>query len=159
PKHSAIAEVSGVTNAIEIEGDFVGDLLLVGPGAGAKPTASSVVADIVDVARGDCLRPFIMPAAKLKAHKKATLGAHKGAYYIRLSVHDRPGGMASIAGRMADHEVSIESIVQRRPRKGTIGASPAPVEKNGIMQLVLVTHDTVEASIRRAIKLIEQDGK
>src|SRR5262249_52365164 len=87
--------------------------------------------------------------------KKATLGAHKGAYYIRLSVHDRPGAMASIAGRMAEHDVSIESIVQRRPREGTL----APLEAQGIMQLVLVTHDTVEASIRRAIKLIEQDGK
>jgi homoserine dehydrogenase len=157
PKHSAIAEVSGVTNAIEIEGDYVGDLLLVGPGAGAKPTASSVVADIVDVARGDCLRPFIIPAAKLKAHKRATLGAHKGAYFVRLSVHDRPGALASIAGRMAEHDVSLESIVQRRPRtelKG-IGAKHGTGE---LMQLVLITHDTVEAGIRRALKLIEQDG-
>lgn len=157
PKRSAIAEVSGVTNAIEIEGDYVGDLLLVGPGAGAKATASSVVADIVDVARGDCLRPFIIPAAKLKAHKKATLGAHKGAYYVRLSVHDRSGALASIAGRMAQHDVSLESIVQRRPRKALpgIGAKHGTGE---LMQLVLITHDTVEASIRRALKLIEQDG-
>lgn len=157
PKDSAIGEVSGVTNAIELEGDFVGDLLLVGPGAGAKATASSVMSDIVDVARGDCLKPFILPAAKLRAHKKATLGAHKGAYYVRLSVYDRPGALASIAGRMAEHEVSLESIVQRRPRADA--AAPAKPADNGVMQLVLITHDTVEAAIRRAIKLIEQDGK
>jgi homoserine dehydrogenase len=155
PKDSAIGEVSGVTNAIELEGDYVGDLLLVGPGAGAKPTASSVISDIVEVARGDCLKPFITPANKLKAHKKATIGTHKGAYYVRLSVYDRPGAMASIAGRMAEHEVSLESIVQRRPRKTEAPKAPA----SDTMQLVLITHDTVEASIRRALKLIEQDGK
>ena len=156
PKDSAIGEVSGVTNAIEIEGDFVGDLLLVGPGAGAKATASSVISDIVDVARGDCLKPFILPVAKLKAHKKATLGSHQGAYYVRLSVHDRPGALASIAGRMAEHDVSLESIVQRRPRAETV--APAKLSVTGVMQLVLITHDTVEAGIRKAIKLIEQDG-
>ena len=101
PKDSAIAEVSGVTNAVAIDGDFVGNLLLVGPGAGAKATASSVVDDIVDIARGDRLPPFVMPAAKLKPHKRRRLGAHQGAYYVRLSVHDRPGAMAAIAGRMA----------------------------------------------------------
>jgi homoserine dehydrogenase len=156
PKDSAIGEVSGVTNAIEIEGDYVGDLLLVGPGAGAKATASSVISDIVEVARGDCLKPFIVPAAKLRAHKKATLGSHRGAYYVRLLVHDRPGAMASIAGRMAEHDVSLESIVQRRPRKTE---ATAPAKASETMQLVLITHDTVEASIRRALKLIEQDGK
>ena len=154
PKDSAIGEVSGVTNAIEIEGDYVGDLLLVGPGAGAKATASSVISDIVEVARGDCLKPFIIPVSKLRAHKKQTLAAHKGAYYVRLSVHDRPGAMASIAGRMAEHDVSLESIVQRKPRR----IEPPKVAGN-TMQLVLITHDTVEASIRRALKLIEQDGK
>ncbi len=158
PKDSAIGEVSGVTNAIEIEGDYVGDLLLVGPGAGARATASSVISDIVEVARGDCLNPFIVPAAMLKPHKKATLGAHRGAYYVRLLVHDRPGAMASIAGRMAEHEVSLESIVQRRPRKVDPAAAPKTSSSN-TMQLVLITHDTVEASIRRALELIEQDGK
>ena len=158
PKHSAIAEVSGVTNAIEIEGDFVGDLLLVGPGAGAKATASSVVADIVDVARGDCLRPFILPAAKLKAHKRATLGTHKGAYYLRLFVFDRPGAMAAIAGRMAENDVSLESIVQRRAPKAAAGAE-AKGGQGDMVPLILITHDTVEASIRKALKQIEQDGK
>ena len=158
PKHSAIAEVSGVTNAVEIEGDFVGDLLLVGPGAGAKATASSVVSDIVDVARGDCLRPFILPAAKLKAHKRATLGTHTGAYYLRLFVLDRPGAMAAIAGRMAENDVSLESIVQRRPSKSLPGAN-AKGGQGDMVPLILITHDTVETSIRKALQAIEQDGK
>ncbi|MGE0629202.1 MAG: homoserine dehydrogenase [Hyphomicrobiaceae bacterium] len=155
PKHSAIAEVSGVTNAVEIECDYVGDLLLVGPGAGANPTASSVVADIVDVARGDCLRPFILPASKLKPHTRATLEAHRGAYYVRLAVYDEPGALASIAGRMGEQRVSLESIVQRRPN----APEPAVGAAAEIMPLVLITHDTVEASIRKALKLIQQDGK
>ena len=99
-----------------------------------------------------------MPAAKLKAHKRATLGSHKGAYYIRLSVHDRPGALASIAGRMAEQEVSLESIVQRRPRKALPGID-ARRDLGDVMPLILITHETVEASIRRAVKLIEQDGK
>ncbi len=158
PIHSAIAEVWGVTNAIEIEADFVGDVLLVGPGAGAGATASSVVGDIVEVARGDCLRPFIIPAAKLKPHRKATVGAHLGSYYVRLSVYDQPGALAAIAGRMADNDVSLERLVQRRAASGP-GLDGRSEQANELMQLVIVTHETTEAAIRNALGLIETDGK
>ncbi|MHA1565743.1 MAG: homoserine dehydrogenase, partial [Alphaproteobacteria bacterium] len=128
PKHSAIAEVSGVTNGVAIDANYCGCLLLVGPGAGARPTASAVVSDIVDIARGNILAPLLTPTRDLKAYKKAKLGAHKGAYYVRLSVYDRPGGMAAIAKRMGDREISIESMVQRRPRASLpgIGAGQEP---------------------------------
>jgi homoserine dehydrogenase len=158
PKHSAIAGVSGATNAVAIDGDFVGDLLLVGPGAGAGPTASAVASDIGDIARGLVLPPFITPVSQLAPYRRARLGQHQGAYYVRLTVHDRPGTMASIARRMADQEVSIESIVQRRPRSALpgIGARLAP---GSLIPIVLITHETTEEAMRKALAAIEQDGK
>src|SRR5690606_40640659 len=95
PKHSAIAEVSGVTNCVASDGDFVGDLLLVGSGAGSKPTASAVASDIGDIARGLVVPPFLTPASKLKPYTRAMLDRHQGAYYVRLTVYDRPGTMAA----------------------------------------------------------------
>ena len=154
PKHTAIAEVDGVTNAITIEGDFVGDIMLVGPGAGAGPTASAVVSDICDIARGHNGAPLIVPASKLAPYERAAMRAHEGGYYIRLSVYDRPGAFAAIAARMAEHEISLKSIVQS-PEAGegsgndTSGA-PVPV--------VMITHRTTEEAIRRAFDDIEADG-
>jgi homoserine dehydrogenase len=158
PKHSAIAEVSGVTNCVAIDGDFVGGLLLVGPGAGAKPTASAVASDIIDIARGLVMPPFLRPVASLRPYKRAKLGHHQGAYYVRLSVYDRPGAMAAIAKRMGDQEVSLESIVQRRPRSALpgIGARPAP---GTAAPVILITHETTEEAMRRALAAIEKDGK
>ena len=158
PKHAAIAQVSGVTNAVAIDGDFSGDLLLVGPGAGAKATASAVASDICDIARGVTLPVFGTPSANLKHYKRATLGTHKGAYYVRLTAHDKPGVMAAITKRMGEQEVSLESIVQRRPRKSLPGidATPAPGAQTPV---VLITHETTEAAIRRALDGIEKDGK
>ena len=158
PKHAAIAQVSNVTNAVAVDGDFVGSLLLVGPGAGAKATASSVAADIVDVARGHRFPPFSVPAAKLKPYKRAKLGQHQGAYYVRLVVHDRPGVMASIAKRMADREVSLESVVQRRPKKALPGIDARPLP-GAPTSVVIVTHETTEEDIRKALDAIESDGK
>ncbi len=158
PKNSAIAEVSGVTNAVAIDADYCGSLLLIGPGAGANPTASAVAADILDIARGSVMPPFLTHTRKLRPYKKAKLGAHQGAYYVRLSVYDRPGAMAVIAKRMGDREVSIESIVQRRPRSALpgIGARPKP---GAPATVVLITHETTEEAIRQAIEAIERDGK
>jgi homoserine dehydrogenase len=158
PKHSAIAEVSGVTNCVAIDGDFVGSLLLVGPGAGALPTASAVASDIIDIARGLVVPPFLRPVASLRPFKRAKLGEHQGAYYVRLSVYDKPGAMAAIAKRMGDEEVSLESIVQRRPRSALpgIGARPAP---GTAAPVILITHETTEEAMRRALAAIEKDGK
>jgi len=155
PKHTAIAEVDGVTNAITIEGDFVGDIMLVGPGAGAGPTASAVVSDITDIARRVDGAPFILPASKLAPYERAQMRAHAGGYYIRLSVYDLPGAFAAIAQRMAEQEISLKSIVQS-PEEGEAaaaedgGGAPVPV--------VMITHRTTEAAIRRAFDAIEGDG-
>lgn len=157
-KHSAIAEVSGVTNCVAIDGDFVGNLLLVGPGAGAEATASAVIGDIADVARGAAGAPFVTPAHALIPYKRARLRQHQGSYYIRLSVYDRPGAMAAIATRMAEQDVSLESIVQRRPRHQLPGTGVRP-ELGSPTSVVLITHETTEAAIRAALEAIEKDGK
>ena len=104
------------------------------------------------------LPAFVTPAAKLVPYQRATLGAHQGAYYVRLSVYDRPGAMAAIAKRMGDREVSIESIVQRRPRSALPGidARPAPGTPAPV---VLITHETTEEAIRLPLDAIEKDGK
>jgi homoserine dehydrogenase len=129
--------------------------MLIGLGAGAGPTASAVTSDLIDIARGHILPPFGTKAKALKPYKRAQMRAHEGGYYIRLSVYDRTGAFAAIAGRMADQGISIESIVQRRPGAELPGfnrreESPAFV--------VLITHQTTEAAIRKALAAIERDG-
>ena len=157
-KHSAIAEVSGVTNCVAVDGDFVGDLLLVGPGAGAEATASAVMSDIGDVARGSRVAPFVTPARDLVPYQRARLGQHQGAYYVRFSVYDRPGAMAAIAARMSEQDVSLESIVQRRPKHQLPGTGIRP-ELGSPTSLVMITHETTESAMRAAMDAIVKDGK
>jgi homoserine dehydrogenase len=158
PAHSAIAHVNGVTNCVAINGDFVRDILLVGPGAGAGPTASSVMSDIVDIARGLRLAPFMRPVAKLETYKGASMDGHEGAYYVRLSVLDKPGAFASIATRMAEQGVSLESIVQRRPREALPGIG-AGLSSGAPVPVVMITQVTTETAIRKALLAMERDGK
>jgi homoserine dehydrogenase len=153
PKDTAIANVDGVSNCVAIDGDFVGDVMLIGPGAGGGPTASAVMSDIIDIARGNDLPAFGIRAKHLRPYKKAQMRAHEGGYYIRLSVYDHTGAFAAIAHRMAAHGISLESIVQRRPHiesEGHGGSETATV--------VMVTHETTEAAVRKALGAIERDG-
>ena len=150
PTASVIAQVHGVTNAVAIETDILGELLLSGPGAGGNATASAVVGDIADIAKS---RPgfqhgpvFGLPAKELKPYKKARMRSHAGGYFIRLTVHDRIGVFAAIAKRMADNEISLESIVQH--------SADAEAQKT----VILVTHETTEAAVRKATDGITKDG-
>jgi homoserine dehydrogenase len=157
PKSSAIARIDGVTNAVAVEADFVGQLVLSGPGAGGEPTASSVMSDIADIARGDSVGTFGRPASSLEPYKQARMRLHEGGYYIRLSVYDRPGAFAAIARRMADANISLESIVQRRraPRSDAPGHL-VPVEPQPV---ILITYETTEGAIRKALDGIRADGQ
>jgi homoserine dehydrogenase len=155
---SAISEVDGVTNCVALDSDFAGTLLLVGAGAGSSATASSVASDILDIARGIVRPPFVRPVASLKPHKRAKIGAHQGAYYVRLSVMDKPGAMAGITKRMGDRNVSLESIVQRRPRIPPSAAGDTTPTANTAAPVILVTHETTEKAIREALAAIESDG-
>ena len=153
PKSSAIAQVMGVTNAVTIDADAVKELTLVGPGAGGEATASAVVADISDVARGIRSAPFGLPIASLEMAPRRAMQRHEGGYYIRLAVRDRPGAAANIAMRMAERNISLESIMQKSAGRGrSAGATGEPV------QVVLLTYATTEANIREALEAAVGDG-
>jgi homoserine dehydrogenase len=146
-KGSPMADVDGVLNAIAVRADFAGDLMLEGRGAGAHPTAASVLSDICDIARGRKLPAFGVPAHELKPFKQAKLKAHEGGYYVALELYDRPGSVAGIANRLAEQKISIESIVQR-----------APQSQDATAPFILITHDTLESAMRKALQKIEADG-
>ncbi|WP_024278492.1 homoserine dehydrogenase [Xanthobacter sp. 126] len=148
PKHWPIAQVSGVTNAVAVDGDAV-TLTLVGPGAGGDATASAVVGDLFDVARGARGYAFGLPVDRLAKAERAAMQRHEGGYYIRLAVVNKPGTAATITRRMADEQISLESIVQRQPG----GAMPSDTA-----HVILITYATTEAAVRRAIAAIEADG-
>ncbi len=150
PKSSAIAQVMGVTNAVVVNADAVREITLSGPGAGGLATASAVVADIADVARGDRAPAFGLPVAAMRNLEPASIEAHKGGYYVRFSVYDRPGAAAAIAMRMAENGISLESIVQRSRSRGVASSTPVPV--------TFITHATPEKSIREAIAAVVEDG-
>ena len=144
PLAAPIASVDGVFNAVAIEGDFVGSGMFVGRGAGAGPTASAVVADLVDVARGRILPAFVVPASKLADPPAAPMQRHRGAYYVRLMVNDRPGVIADVTAALRDERVSLKSMLQH-------GRAPGPDDS---VPVVLETHETEEAAMLRAIARI-----
>src|SRR5215469_7778352 len=108
PKETAIAQVMGVTNAVTVDVDAIAPITLVGPGAGGLATASAVVSDIGDIARGIRTAPFGRPSARLTTSKKAPMQRHEGGYYIRLLAVDKPGTAATIAKRLAQQNISLE---------------------------------------------------
>ena len=158
PKHSAIAEVSGVTNCVAIDGDFVGNLLLAGPGAGARATASAVAerhprhrARRLRRRPSACRPPSSSPtSAPSSASTRAPTTCASPCSTGRAPWPASPGAWASA-------EVSLESIVQRRPRGAQpgIGASPTPGAPTSV---ILITHETTEEAIRGALDAIDKDG-
>jgi homoserine dehydrogenase len=156
-KDSAIAQVMGVTNAVSIDAEGFAPITLVGPGAGGNATASAVVADLGDIARGVRSAPFGRPCARLTASKKAPMQRHEGGYYIRLAAVDRPGTFAAIARLLAAEKISLESIMQRhhgtRPHGGDDPRSP-----NAPAPVILITYATSEDAVRRALKAIKRQG-
>jgi homoserine dehydrogenase len=157
PKSSAIAQVMGVTNAISIDADAVREITLVGPGAGGMATASAVMSDLGDIARGSRTPPFGHPAAGLVRAAKLPMQRHEGGYYIRLMAVDKPGSAAKIAQHLADENISIESIVQRRPGSAPHGGDD-PASAATPVPVILVTYATTEDAVRRALAAVEADG-
>jgi homoserine dehydrogenase len=148
-KDSAIAQVMGVTNAVTIDAAGINPLTLVGPGAGGMATASAVLSDIGDIARGVRTAPFGRPTARLAPVKKAPMQRHEGGYYIRLQARDKPGTAATIARRLAQQQISMESIVQRHGKNGGNSGSSVPV--------ILITYATSEDAVRRALAAVARD--
>ncbi len=140
PLDHPLAHVTGSLNAVVAEGNFVGRLLFQGAGAGDGPTASAVVADLIDIARGEYGPPFAMPVASLTAAAKADSGERHGRAYLRFTVADRVGVLAEIAAAMRDAGVSIESLIQR----GATG--------EGTVLVAIVTHEGPERSVAQALE-------
>lgn len=141
-----LAHVDGATNAVVAEGNFVGRLLFQGAGAGDGPTASAVVADLIDIARGDIGAPFSIPAAELEKAAPASSGHRTGKAYLRFTVADRPGVLAEITAAMRDAGVSIESLIQKG--RATMGSTEAVL-------VAMVTHEGPESAIAEALRLLE----
>ncbi|WP_424812156.1 homoserine dehydrogenase [Roseococcus sp. YIM B11640] len=142
PESSPIAHVDGVFNAVLAEGDAVGRVMLQGRGAGGGPTASAVVADLIDIARG-CLAPvWGVATGKLDHSPAVPMERHRGAYYLRLMVLDQPGVIADVTGVLRDATISLESMLQH----GRSPGEPVPV--------VLVTHECEEAQMQSALSRI-----
>ena len=137
-----LAHVDGATNAVVAEGNFVGRLLFQGAGAGDGPTASAVVADLIDIARGDIGAPFSIPSAELDKAAPAEAGHRTGKTYLRFNVADRAGVLAEITAAMRDAGVSIESLIQT----GRVGDA---------VLVAMVTHEGPESAITEALRLLE----
>lgn len=143
PLAAPIAAVDDVYNAVVVEGDAVGRSTYEGRGAGEGPTASAVIADILDIARGLVQPVFLIPATELSPAKPSPMSHHEGAYYLRLQVIDEPGVMAAITVILAEHEVSIDSMIQR----GRAPGEPVPI--------VILTHETRESVMMGALAKIK----
>lgn len=148
-KNHPLAPVDGPTNAVVAEGNFSGRLLFQGAGAGDGPTASAVVADLIDIARtfgegGEVGAPFSMPVAQLAALGPAEPGGRMERTYLRFTVNDRPGVLAEITAAMRDADVSIESLIQQ-------GRGNA----DGEVLVAMVTHEGPEANVARAVELLD----
>ena len=155
PKDSAIAQVMGVTNAVTLDAEGLAPITLVGPGAGGAATASAIVADLADIARGVVTPPFGRPTARMTAIRKAPMQHHEGGYYIRLLARDRPGTAATIARRLAQQKISLELIVQRHPA-GSRGAAQ-PGRSGESVPVIMITYATSEDAVRKALAAVRRD--
>jgi homoserine dehydrogenase len=155
PKDSALAQVMGVTNAVTVDADGLAPITLVGPGAGGMATGSAVVSDLADIARGVRTPPFGRPAARMTAIRKAPMQRHEGGYYIRLLARDRPGSAATIARRLAQRKISLESIVQRHDIRAQGGAQPG--RSGEPVPVILITYATSEDAVRKALAAVRRD--
>lgn len=140
-KHSNLASVRGVFNAVQVETDSAGTIFVQGRGAGGTPTASAVVADIMDIARGNSAYPFGVSSAQLTSGSSATIPG-MSEYYIRLGVIDQPGVLADITAVFRDCGISLKSFLQH---------GQAPGQK---VYIVVATHETNEREMEKALGAI-----
>ncbi len=139
PEGHPLAHIEGSTNAVVAEGNFSGRLMFQGAGAGEGPTASAIVADLIDIARGDTGTVFATPASEMEACERAESGNRTGKSYIRFIVTDKPGVLAEITAAMRDADVSIESLIQT-----------AKTDEGSVL-ISMVTHDSRERSVSQGL--------
>jgi homoserine dehydrogenase len=142
PASSPLGVIDGPFNAVQVEGDAVGRVVFEGRGAGGGPTGSAVVADIMAIARGDRFPAFTVASDKLAHATAASLDAHEGCYYLRLSLKDEPGVLAEFTRAFAAEKISVHSITQRA------------IAADSSAQIIVITHATNEAAVARAAAAI-----
>jgi homoserine dehydrogenase len=146
PEEFLLAKVNGVYNAVQVEGDLIGKMLLYGEGAGALPTSSAIVADIISLAQKINLRVKGSPHLKL-IHSKTIrpISEIETRYYLRMSILDHPGVLAQIAKTLGDHLISISSVIQKESEASTQTA-----------EIVIMTHPAKEEAMQQALKEMEK---
>lgn len=142
PQSSPVGQLEGVTNMVVVEGDFVGRTVYSGPGAGEGPTASAIMGDVIDIARGLIIPAFGMPASGLARPRRSEGGA-QAPYYLRLSLADKPGTLAEIASILGQHRVSIDRMRQYD-------------HQDEIAPVIIVTHACARAALDAALAEIGQ---
>jgi len=146
PQGLLLAKVDGVFNAVQVEGDLVGKVIFYGRGAGAAPTSSAVVADVITLAQRVNLGITIAPSLRQDPTKKLKpISEIETRYYIRMSAVDRPGVLAQVSRILADLDISISSVIQRETDVALQTA-----------QIVLMTYPSRESAMQRALKEIAQ---
>ncbi len=146
PAHHPLGSVEGANNAIFISGSAVGEVMLVGPGAGEMPTASAVVGDLISLAsalRLPDFAPYFQPSIVEHELPLCSIEDAQSAYYVRLETNDSPGVIGNIGHALGGHEVSLHSLVQRG------------VNEDGAATIILLTHRASERNMARALKEIE----
>ena len=152
PEHSMLAEVDGVFNAVEVTGEALGPALFYGRGAGAEPTATAVMGDVMELARAihtGCFHqvPPLGFSWNDRIHRPMTgLDEVRSEYYLRFMAHDQPGTLSYLSGVLGDHGISIESVIQKGRKKG------------GSVPVVILTHTAPESSVRAALHTIDRSS-
>jgi homoserine dehydrogenase len=151
PTRRLIANVEGVMNAVLVKGDAVGATMYYGAGAGSQPTASAVVADLVDVTRlitadpGHRVPHLAFQPDQLSDVPILPIGEVETSYYLRMRVHDRPGVLADVTRILADSKISIDAMVQKEPEEG-----------QSRVDIVMLTHRAIEKNVNAAMAKIEK---
>ena len=145
PASSQLAKVTGALNAVHYEAEPVNIISAIGPGAGAGPTASAVLSDVMDIALNRISKPFGVSVDKLQKHNAMSETQAQTAYYVRLMVFDRPGVLSAVTSVLKDLAISVESLIQ----KGRANDEP--------VALVMVFHETTDAAVQEAIRILADE--
>jgi homoserine dehydrogenase len=144
-KNSYIGNVSGVMNAVILEGKPVGETILQGEGAGPGPTSSSLLSDLLSILRGNIKKPFGIPSNKLKSIKCYNVDNYVNSLYLRFEVKDRPGVLSTITNRLAKYKISVKRLIQ------------TPDKKNNKATIVIITHKTNELNFKNCLSIFKKD--
>ena len=144
-KNSYIGNVSGVMNAVILEGKPVGESVLQGEGAGPGPTSSSLLSDLLSILNGDIKKPFGLPNNKRKSIKCYNVNSYTNSLYLRFEVKDKPGVLSRITNRLAKYKISIKRLIQ------------TPDKKNNKATIVIITHKTNELNSKNCLSIFKKD--